>query len=598
MAEKENRQAGMDDPAAMMQGISQMLKAELPPQRYQEIRDMECRIEMPDGVKLYAKVFMPGAEGKWPVVLMRNPYMGNEMMNTSIIGAVFAKYGYAYVNVNVRGTLQSEGKWLPFEHEREDGRAVIDWIAGQEWCDGNIGTMGESYLGHVQWCIADYQHPMIKTMFIGVYGVHPYHTFYRRGMFREEIWTTWAAEMMGENRRQLFRPEQVFELQNRAYAVKPQIELGERLTGQRCEWYERWITAVEEESPYWSSGFWRELEAVTDKITIPVYFQGGWFDIFLRSQIESYRKLPEEVRRKGRFVIGPWSHSGISGGTLSYPGADVLGLFKLKAALEWFDYQLKGMEYPHKLGVIEAYSIGDNRWKEWEGDFCSKKETCWYLSAEAAEDGSGSIAGDSAGKLLRKECPKTQQRISYCYDPENPVESRGGTLLGNNRDPLGWPECSTEQEAAGARRDVISFVSEPLEEDIHMTGAMEAHLYVSSSAEATAFTVKVMEVFPDGRSMNIRDDITDIRWTDEKTVLPYEPGSVRELTWRLLDMSWRLQAGSRLRVDISSSNFPAYHVHPNVKACWATATEMKKAEQTIYCGGQYPSRIVLPDAGR
>ena len=594
MAETDNQQIVMDNPAAMLEGVLQMIEAELPPQRYPEITDMECRIEMPDGVKLYAKVFMPKAKGKWPVILMRNPYMGNEMMNTSILGPTFAKYGYAYVSVNVRGTLQSEGEWLPFENERKDGRAVIDWIAGQEWCDGNIGTMGESYLGHVQWCIADYRHPMLKTMYIGVYGAHPYHTFYRRGMFREELWTTWAAEMMEDNRRQFFMPPQIFELQKKAYAVKPRNELGERLVGKHCDWYEKWITAVKEQDTYWSSGFWKELEEVTGKISIPIHFQGGWFDIFLRPEIESYRRLPEEVRKKGRFIIGPWNHSGTTGGTLEYPDANVLGMFQLKAALEWFDYQLKGMDYHHRLGVIEAYSIGDNCWKEWEGDFYPGKKECWYLQAAS---GNGK---DTEGtcELLSTECPEMEQKILYRYNPENPVESRGGTLLGNNRDPFGLPECSVEQEAAGAREDVISFVSETLDEDIYMTGAMEAHLYVASSAEATAFTIKVMEVFPDGRSMNIRDDITDIRWVDEEQVLPYEPGSVRELTLTLLDISWRLTAGSRLRVDISSSNFPAYHVHPNVTACWALTSEMKKAEQTIYCGGRYPSRIILPDVGR
>lgn len=580
MSENEKQQSELENPMAMMGGIEQMLKAELPPQRYPEIRNEEYRIEMPDGVKLYAKAFMPQEKGKWPVVLMRNPYMGNELMNTNIIGPTFAKYGYAYVDVNVRGALQSEGEWLPFEHEREDGRAVIDWIAQQEWCDGKIGTMGESYLGHVQWCVSDYQHPMLKTMYIGVYGVHPYHTFYRRGMFREEIWTTWAAQMMEENRRQFIMPPQTSMLQSKAYAVKPQNELGEQLVQKHCEWYEKWITSVNEQDSYWSSGFWKELESVTDRITIPILFQGGWFDIFLRSQIESYRKLPAEVRKKGRFVIGPWCHTGVTGGTLDYPDSNVLGLFQIKAALEWFDYQLKGMQYPHKLGVIEAYSIGDNCWKEWENDFVAVEEKTWYLG--------------NANALLTQN-PQTEHQISYIYDPENPVESRGGTLLGNNREPSGAPECSTEQEEMGAREDVISFISEPLEEDVFVTGAMKACLFVSSSAEATAFTVKVIEVFADGRSMNIRDDITDIRWIDEKRVQVYEPGSVRELTIELLDTSWRLTAGSRLRVDISSSNFPAYHAHPNVAECWALTNETKKAEQTIYCGGRYPSRIILPD---
>ena len=201
---------------------------------------------------------------------------------------------------------------------------------------------------------------------------------------------------------------------------------------------------------------------------------------------------------------------------------------------------------------------------------------------------------DNSGGVLSGQSPAEAGAASYTYDPVNPVPSVAGTLLGNYRDPFGQPECSTIMMAVGERTDVLSFVSDPLEQDLHVTGAMAAHLFVSSSAAATAFTVCVMEMRPDGTSVNIRDDITDIRWPDENTKKHYVAGSVVDLSLRLLDVSWMLGAGSRLRVDISSSNFPAYHVHPNTEEPWSKATEQVKAIQTIHCGGDYPSRIELP----
>ena len=579
MAEENNQ----DMMAQYAEIIIQGLKQELPESQYQETKQQECLIEMPDGVKLNANIYMPKKSGSWPVILIRGPYTSVDMMFNTMIAPVFAKYGYTVVVTQVRGTLKSEGEWLPFEHEREDGRAVIDWIAGQEWCDGNIGCFGASYLGHTQWCVADYQHPMLKTLYISVYGVDAYNIFYRRGMFRQEIWTVWAAQMMEDNRFKLLMPQDGIELSKNAYEATPQAELGLKLKGKECSWYSNWIENTSEDSPYWNSGFWKELKESIQDIKIPLFLHGGWFDIFLRPQINSFRSLPADVRDKSRFLIGPWHHNGIPGGTLEYPEENRAGMMQIKAALEWFDYHLKGKAYPHELGVIEAYSIRDSKWNVWKEDFSAEEKKTFYFDCQNSSEGK-----------LSEECPVSEVTSVYTYDPSNPVQSVGGTLLANNRDPFGQPECSTVQMKVGEREDVISFVSDKVKQDMCITGAMEAHLFVSSSAPATAFTVKVMEVLPDGSSINIRDDITDIRWVEEHTVQPYTPGSVVELTLQLLDIQWMLAAGSKLRVDIASSNYPAYHVHPNTEELWSHTTNHVTAVQTIYSGESYPSRIILP----
>lgn len=582
--ERLNQGSGRDasDPFG---GLGQMIEMQIPSGRYPEVMSEEHWIPMPDGVRLHAMLHRPVEEGSYPVVLIRNPYVSNQMLIEPMLGPGFAKCGYALLHVNVRGALGSEGEWLPFENEREDGRAVIDWIAGQPWCDGNIGTFGASYLGHAQWCIADYQHPALKTMFISVYGVRCYETFYRRGMFRPDVWTAWASQMIEDNRYKMIMPQDMVPLFQEAKAVSPQVRLGEEMKGKICEWYKKWITNISEKDDYWSSGFWKELTDTAPRVQIPLFLHGGWFDVFLRSQLDSFRKLPEETKKKSRMVIGPWHHNGISGGDLNYPEEDTCGLFMIKAAVEWFDHHLKGMEYTRKTGVVEEYHIGENSWKTWEGDIHPASRKILYFNMPSV--------APNVGKLSEEQLCLSE-KASYMYNPAKPVETMGGTVLTNLRNPMAGPECSMVQPKVGYRQDVLSFLTEPLAEKLDITGSVEVHLFVSSDVPATAFAVKLCELCEDGRSFNIRDDITDIRWVDENTEEEYEPGTVRELTLRMTDCSWRLKAGSRLRIDISSSNFPAYHVHPNVKECWAETTQVRTAHQTIYFGMKYPARIILP----
>lgn len=566
----------------------EQIRAELPPDIYAEIVEQTEWIMLPDGVRLFARIIKPDREGKWPVVLIRTPYWSTDISESRLTASALARHGYAVVVNQVRGSLSSEGEWSPFEKERTDGRAVIDWIASQDWCDGNIGTMGGSYMGHVQWSVADYHHPMLKTMFISVYGPSPYDLFYRRGMFREDIFTGWAATMMGENRHHGYHPEDEAVLRKKAYQTMPRRELGENLIGRPCVWYRKWIENTKESDPYWSEGFWKELEESIGQIQIPLFLHGGWFDIFLRAQLKAFRRLPENVREKSCFMIGPWCHNTKPGGILNYPDENRAGTLYVKAALEWFDHQLKGKENKHPLGTVEAYHIGEGRWHHWKGDIHADKIWKCFLDSRPL------LEGNSEAGLLGWTCPEKEKKVCYSYDPRHPVQSKGGSLLFNLEHPMDSPECSTEQPSPGAREDVVSFISDTLSEEKLIAGSIQAYLYVSSDVPATSFTVKVMEIFEDGLCVNIGDDITDIRWREEDRIEVYEAGSVVRLHIELTDIVWRLRQGSRLRVDISSSNFPAYHVHPNVETIWSDTDEKRAAIQNIYTGGKYPSRVEVP----
>lgn len=556
----------------MMKNVAVMVRKELPPVQYEQPVSEDCTIPMPDGINLHASLALPRREGKFPVVVIRNPYANTNLMWLPLL-PVFAEQGYAAILVNVRGTIESEGQWDPFVHEREDGREVIDWIAGQPWCDGNIGAFGASYLGHSQWAIADYHHPALKTLFISVYGAAPYHTFYRRGMFRQEIWTQWASQMMEDNRYKILFPPKMTQ---KALEVKPQNRLGEELKKKPCTWYNEWISSTKADDPYWSEGFWGEFEASVKNVNIPIFLHGGWFDIFLRPQLEAFRNLPEHVREKSRFLIGPWNHGGSPAGDIEFPDQSVGDFLFVKPAIEWFEAHLKGKTYSKPVGVVEAYDIGAGCWKTFEKDITAESTVPLHL----------------AGGNQLTPAPGESGKISYVYDPQQPMPSVGGNMLGSGG--MTAPGGAKTLAEVGARSDVISFVSEPLDQELPICGKMCAALYVSSDAPATAFTVTVSEMNANGASIHICNDITDIRWRDENTLQEYRPGDVVKVRLEMLDTLWTVKAGSRIRVDISSSNFPMYHVHPNTDKPWGEQTACRKANQSIYFGEDHPAKISIP----
>lgn len=537
----------------------------------------EIMVPMSDGVKLHTLVIRPKGSGRYPVIMVRSPYVVNDFVYRALL-PLFTKRGYVCVLNSVRGTLASEGEWEPLINEGKDGRDLVEWISGQSWCDGNIGGFGGSYLGYAQLGIADCGHPALKTLFIGVAGASPYNTFWRRGMFRQDIWNYWAAQMMEDNRYHMELPSELYE---DALTYDRQIELGEHLKGKPCNWHRAWVTSDKPDAPYWTQGYWGHIQDSVPDIKIPIMLQGGWFDIFLRAQMDMYKRLPQDIRQKSRFLIGPWNHGGNVVGQKKLSNTDKGGMFCIKEALEWFDYQLKGEEYKEKLGGIEAYNIGNDSWEYYSNGIAPGNHIRYYLTKEV--DKSGGILSRFAGE---------SSTVEYIYDPKNPVKSHGGNTLGTgvkNKD-IG----PVEQIAVGSRSDVISFVSEPLEAEMQLAGSIKAHLTVASDAPATAFTICVSEIDSEGHTLNIRDDISDIRWRDEDIFEEYSMGQRVSLKLELIDVMWKLKVGSRIRVDISSSNYPMYHAHPNSIEPWAIGPQKRIARQTVFCGGEDDSYVELP----
>jgi uncharacterized protein len=564
-------------------GVIAAMKAEFPgPVREIGERRVEM-VAMRDGVGLATRVFLPKGKGPWPAVLIRNPYAGPMTAMMSAAADVLNGSGYAVALQDCRGTGDSEGEWEPFANERADGLDAIEWLRHEAWQDGNIGMFGASYLSFAQWLVADSLPPEVKTLFIMVAGTERHRQMYMNGMFRHEIYTSWAVENAGAG--------QDID-QGRAYQeairMRPHIGMDEALIGKRLQWYRDWVSQVGSDEPLWTSGLWRELQLIPAKIEAPICMVAGWFDHHLDGMSCAYANLSAEAKAKSRFVIGPWTHDLQTRGDLRFPGSQILGTMGLRSAVEWFDHFLKGLPLKGPLGTVEAYEIGSDSWKSYRS---------WPPVSDPARFFLRIDAGGAKAGALSPEPPTETASVSYDYDPADPVPTLGGSgvLAWMNPRLRGATPASVRQSEIGYRPDVLSFLSDPFSRSVAIVGRIRVRLYVASDAEDTAFTVKVMELRPDGAAYNIADGVATLAYrAGIGAPVAYERDAIVGLDIELWPTDWRIAALSRLRLDVSSSNFPAYHAHPNRSGPWAEALSAVVARETLHSGGACASFLELP----
>lgn len=522
----------------------------------------ERMLPMRDGVCLKTVLWLPESSDKseqFSVIFVRSCYPQQELL-LRIRAEEFVKRGFGFVYQWCRGTGGSNGKWEPNVNERKDGLDTVNWLAEQSFVK-NIGYWGDSYLALAGWCMADAVPEKVKTMCLGVYGTDRHASAYKDGMFRMDVLTSWARENTGT----------ILGIDNEtSYRFLPHRDVDEKLWGIHLEWYRDWISNPERNAAYWSQGFWGMLKEIPKKIKIPLLIREGWYDHHLGSCLESYRNLSPRAKEHSVLQIGPWNHNY----TAVIPEQKTTQLTddSVSAPMEWFYRILVKNEVPD--GMIKEYVIGEDRWIE-KKNIGKPDEKRYYLC------GNGTLNGELAGEGQR----------TYCYDPENPVRSHGAESLLANIAENG----SFLQPVPDYRDDVLSFVSNVLDEKLLIEGSIRVKLFVSSDAEDTAFTAKVMEVFPDGRTVNIRGSITTLAFrngSDDRQ--EYISGQIVEINIGMWDISWCFGKGSKIRIDISSSDFPQYSVHTNFPGIWSEQERTKKAEQTIYMGLKHPSAVILP----
>ena len=526
-------------------------------------------VKMSDGVSLKTEIFNT-SKPTGAVILQRACYPHiAEMLYMQ--AREYTKRGFTFVIQWCRGINGSEGTWEPNIYDRQDGLDTLNWLCEQEWCD-RIGYMGDSYLAYTGWCMLDSVPDKVKTMYLGVYGCDRHTSAYKDGLFRQDILTAWAKDNAG------VKIEADY-LESAKY--RPQVEVDEKMWGVRLNWYRDWITHTDRSDEYWKEGLWGALKEVPRKVKIPVFVKEGWYDHHLGSAMVTYRNLSKEALATSTLKIGPWNHSYMN--ATVHQKTDNLGEDRISSPMGWFAKILLDGETPKQKASL--YMIGRDEWLEFDKfpeNLPVKRFALNGNKEEAYEKAAGGLGLESAGAEGKSE---------FTYDPENPVMSHGAESLFNTQKEVG----SLPQPEVGYRDDVISFVSEPLSEDIDILGQINVKLFVSSDAEDTAFTAKLMEVFPDGTAVNIRGTITTLAYrNDSDKRLTYTPGKVEEINLKMWDVAWEAKKGSRLRLDISSSDFPQYAVHPNKPGVWSTHATTQKANQTVYFGGKYDSCIELP----
>ncbi|MCM8711702.1 CocE/NonD family hydrolase [Clostridium sp. SYSU_GA19001] len=535
-----------------------------------EIGDIKnIMVPMSDGTRLRTIVCFPKGKGPWPVIFTRTPYPHNEPISLAK-SEEYAKRGYVSIFQYCRGTGGSEGVWVPNENERRDGIDAINWLAEQEWCS-SIGIYGFSYSGLTAWIIADKLPEKVKTIYLAHYSVDRYLSLYKDGLFCHDILTAWTMENSGYE----INVDYI-----KSCLYRPHINVDEKLWGVKLPWYRDWLLNTDYQCEYWQSGVWKTLREMPKKVKVPMCIVAGWYDHHQEGTILGYDELSPEVKAHSRLVIGGWNHFMVpcidAHETKNAKINDEIDMF------QWFEKILMERKLPD--AEIKAYMVGNDEWVKWDKwPIVNSGQKVFNLTGDKREScNSYRLSYIAENKL---------SEIKFDYNPENPIYSHGADTLFKTMEEQG----SLLQYEPGYRDDVLSFVSEPISEDMCIIGEMNVKLFVSSDCEDTSFTVKVMEVKSNGKAYNIRSSITTLAYRNNSSIrLTYEPGEVVEVNIKLLPITWNIRAGSRLRIDVSCSDFPQFAIHSNYVGNWAIQEKVKVAHQTIYCGGKYKSLIEIP----
>jgi hypothetical protein len=531
---------------------------------------------MRDGVRLVADVFLPHSTGRWPTVLFRTPYGRKGPSARSYRG--FVQRGYAVVIEDVRGRYGSEGVFGTIEQEGPDGSDTINWIAEQPWSNTRIAMAGGSYLGMVQWWAAIERNPHLFAIAPVVSGDDEY---------TDRFYSTGGALKLGHRllwlEENLTPPFQVRPLFNAYIGHLPLRTADLAATGVKLP---VWRAALDHPSydAYWKRHSIRER---TSQVDVPVLSMGGWFDNYAESDLDMFSRLSTAHKRVETW-IGPWAHNP----SLKFPTRN----FGPEASIpirstqsDWFDRWSHETSPETDFGpsVLHIFVMGPDIWREeHEWPLARTRYTAFYLSSGGHAN---SKAGD--GELYRHPVRKAKPDI-FTYDPRNPVPTIGGALC---CEPKILPPGPLEQSAVEQRPDVLVYTSGPLSEDLEVTGPVKAVLYASTSANDTDFTAKLVDVQPDGGALAVCDGLQRLRYRlslDEPVFV--KRNSVYQISIDAGVTSYVFTNGHRIRLEVSSSNFPRFDRNLNSSAPNANVTKMNKAKQSVFHEKDYPSALILP----
>jgi predicted acyl esterase len=525
-----------------------LLPAFLVAQEKPKGKTIDLMVAMHDGTELATTVYSPEGAGPFPVVVARTPYNKDGLQGEA---AKFVREGYAYVAQDLRGRFKSKGHHAIIFHndgwqEPHDGHDTLEWISAQPWCNGKIGSTGGSALGITQNMAAPGAPSALKAQFVVV----AYSNCYPQSAYQGGAWRTGLLEGW-------LNATGMTDVNLPTFVAHPKYD-----------------------------EFWAGLnpEAQAARVHAPAVFLGGWYDIFTQGTINSFAALHnhggEGARGRCRLIMAPIGHGTMT--ELKYP-LNAAQFPKCGRDLAWFNFMLKGKA--NGVGdekPVHYYVMGDptdktapgNYWRSADNWPPPATERAYYLQPE--------------GKLTASSAPDGEGYKSYRYDPAKPVPTVGGAELGKDIGPK-------DQRKVESRSDVLVFSTDVLTEPVDVAGRLTAKLFVSSDCPDTDFTVKLTDVYPDGRSMLVTDGVLRARFREsfEREEL-LEPGKVYEITVDLWSTALVFNRGHKIRVAVSSSNAPRFDPNPNTGHVFRADKESRAATNTIYFSKQYPSRILLP----
>jgi putative CocE/NonD family hydrolase len=600
-------------------------------------------VPMRDGVRLATDVYVPSLEGRaldrpWPVILERTPYGRNRPSRSerslaepdraksrAEVADIFVRRGYVVVYQDVRGRYDSEGTYQKYLDDADDGYDTCAWILDQPWCDGQIGTKGLSYAAHTQGALASAGAPGVRAMFLDSGGFsNAYQGGIRQGGAFELKQATWAyrnalvspevmsdpeleAAMQAVDVHEWFR-EMPWAPGQSPVALAPDYE---------AYLFEQWTAGSF--GPYWqqpgiwAEGFW------DDWPDAPMVHMSSWYDPYPRTATDNYVGLRQRKRGPVRLILGPWTHGDRSltwAGDVDFgPEATLdeqLAADYWELRVRWFDHWLRGIDNGvDREPAVRYFVMGGGSGRKNEAgrmDHGGRWRTASDWPIPEAVDTVYHLHSD--GTLSTTAPSEPGARRSYRYDPRQPVPSIGGTITSgapimvggafDQREREDFFGCSEPYRPLSERPDVLVFQTPPLEADLEVTGPLVARLWISSDCPDTDFTVKLIDVYPpsrdypEGFAMNLTDGIIRCRYRDswEEPAL-MTPGETYEVTVEAFPTSNLFRAGHRIRLDISSSNYPHFDLNFNTGEPEGRATHSRVATNTVWMDGTRSSHVIL-----
>ncbi|HUT88461.1 MAG TPA: CocE/NonD family hydrolase [Thermoguttaceae bacterium] len=534
---------------------------------YSVKHEVKVPVPMRDGVKLAAEIYRPDAPGEFPALMLLRYFRGGHQ---NARGEFFAQRGYAVALVDCRGRYDSEGTWTPYVNDPQDGYDAQQWLGSQPWCDGKLGTFGLSYNAFTSYMAAPLGSPHLKCIFARSGQQTNFGHLYNDGVMQLNV-----IFEFGLHTKQGSQTQRIFPVDHPHYRRLPLIDAVDDFAG--VQHVKDWFRHARYDD-YWKA---YGIKEKYPRITAPAYFITGWYDNLLRENWRNFSGFREQggseaARNGSKILVGNWAHGGSSG----YPGL-------LDLQLRWYDHWLKGIENGiDREPPIKIYVMGRDEWRdENEWPLARTQFTRFYLHGEGHAN---SVRGD--GTLAATPCPEDSPPDRFVYDPENPVYTLGGQIS-THGDVRGAKDRRSVQE----RDDVLVYSTEPLAEDLEVTGPVELELHFASSAVDTDFTATLSDVHPDGTAIHICEGIRGVTFRESlEEPTPIEPGKIYRLTINLWETSMVFKAGHRIRLEVSSSNFPRYARNQNTGLPLGTSALVEKAQQTVYHDARRASCLILP----